>query len=67
MPTPTQVILLVRGFEVPEPPGPEPWDWYDLGEHHMARWLPSAPIDAQKYQAVERFDPVSARFERVEK
>jgi hypothetical protein len=67
LPAPTQVVLLVRGFEVPEPPGPQPWDWYDLGEHHMARWLPAAPIDAQKYQAVERFDPVSARFERVEK
>jgi hypothetical protein len=67
LPRPTQVILLVRAFEVPKPPGPEPWDWYDLGEHRLARWLPPAPLDGEKYQAVERYNPIKECFERVEK
>jgi hypothetical protein len=67
LPRPTQVILLVRAYKVPKPPGPDPWDWYDLGEDRVARWLPSAPLDTQKYEPVERYDPVEHHFERVGK
>jgi hypothetical protein len=67
LPTPTQAILLVRTYKVPKPPGPDPWDWYDLGEHRVARWLPAAPLDVDKYELVEFYDPVAGRFERMEK
>jgi hypothetical protein len=65
LPPPTQVILLVRTFHIPEPPGPEPWDWSYLGEDRVARWLPAAPLDAKEYRYVERYDPVAGRFRRM--
>jgi len=67
LPPPTQVILLVRTFKIPQPPGPDPWDWYDQGEHRVARWLPSAPLDPKQYRYVERYDPLTGYFERMEK
>jgi hypothetical protein len=67
LPAPTQVILLVRTYKVPKPPGPDPWDWYDLGEHRVARWLPAVPLDPDKYELVEFYDAVAGRFERLEK
>ena len=67
LPPPTQVILLMRLYKVPKPPGPEPWDWFYLGEQRVARWLPSAPLDPNQYELVECYDPVTDGFERVEK
>jgi hypothetical protein len=67
MPPPTQVILLVRTFNIPTPPGPDPWEWNDLGEDRVARWLPSAPLDPKHYRYVECYNPVIRRFERMEK
>jgi hypothetical protein len=67
LPPPTQVILLVRTYKIPKPPGPDPWDWYDLGEDRVARWLPSAPLDPKQYRYVERYDPVTGHFESMKK
>ncbi len=67
VPPPTQVILLVRAFKIAKPPGPEPYDWYILGEHRVARWLPAAPLDAKQYRYVERYDPATDHFERMER
>jgi hypothetical protein len=66
-PRPTQAILLVRAYQVPKPPGPEPWDWYVMGEHRVARWLPSAPLDRKEFYPVESYDPVKHHFSREEK
>ena len=67
LPPPTQAILLVRAYKIPKPPGPDPWDWYDLGEHRVARWLPAAPLNPKDYQPVECYDPVEHHFVRLEK
>jgi hypothetical protein len=66
-PRPTQVILLVRAYQVPKPPGPEPWDWHDMGQHRVARWLPSAPLNPEKFYPVESYDPLDHHFSREEK
>ena len=64
LPTPTQVVLCVRLYRVPPPPGPTPWQWEDLGQHPVARWRPGAVVPAG-YLPVEAYDPTSERFERV--
>jgi hypothetical protein len=57
LPTPSQVVLLSRFTYIPKPPGPTPWDWTDLGEHQLARWLPDHEDDLEVY------NPVSGKFE----
>jgi hypothetical protein len=65
-PVPRQVILHIRVYHIPAPPGPEPWGWEDLGQHPVARWLPEIhrepgclPLDV--------YNPVADRFESLEK
>ena len=40
-PPPSQVILLLRRYRIPAPPGPSPWDWEFEGQFPLARWVPS--------------------------
>jgi hypothetical protein len=62
--TPTEVVLIVRLYRVPPPPGPRPWHWEYLGQHPLARWLPEAPVPAG-YLPVEAYDPTSDSFVRL--
>ena len=55
LPPPDEALLLVRLSRIPPPPGPQPWDWQDLGEYPVARWRPGAP-------GLEVYDPVRGRF-----
>jgi hypothetical protein len=64
LPPPTQVVLHVRLYRVPPPPGPTPWRWEYLGQHRVARWLPGAPVPAG-YLPVETYDPPSDSFVRL--
>jgi hypothetical protein len=58
-PRPDEVILIVRLTYIPDPPGPRPWDWEDLGEHQVARWRPAGKAE------LEYFDPQTGQFERL--
>jgi hypothetical protein len=55
LPPPSQVILSVHLYRIPAPPGPDPWDWDDLGLHPVARWRPGAP-------SLEAYDPRTDDF-----
>lgn len=62
-PPPRQVILNVRVYRVPPPPGPEPWDWERLHEAYpVVRWLPGAEPQPD-YYPLEMYNPVMERFE----
>jgi hypothetical protein len=61
---PTQVVLYVRLYRVPPPPGPTPWHWEFLGQHPVARWLPEVPVPAGLLP-VEAYDPPSDSFVRL--
>lgn len=39
-PLPSQVLLWRHGYRIPEPPGPRPWRYEDLGTDCIGRWLP---------------------------
>jgi hypothetical protein len=46
LPPPAEVVLSMHFYRIPPPPGPEPWDWDDLGVLPVARWRPgSAALD----------------------
>jgi hypothetical protein len=64
LPTPTQVVLHVRLYRVPPPPGPTPWRWEHLGQHRVARWLPGARVPPGLLP-VETYDPQSDSFVRL--
>jgi hypothetical protein len=63
LPEPDELILTVRHFDIP-PPEQVPFRWGEPVETPVARWRPKAhlPDDALP---VERYDPVSNRFLRV--
>jgi hypothetical protein len=44
LPPPAEVILSMHLYRIPSPPGPEPWDWDDLGLHPVARWRPESAV-----------------------
>lgn len=60
-PPPTQVILHMRGYAIPPPPGPQPWRYIDYGRHPVARWLPWG-YDQSGAHALERYDPLTDRY-----
>jgi len=62
LPTPTQVILLARIYRIPQPPGPQPWDWEFLGAHRVARWQPWQDENPD-YLPLEIYNPLVERFE----
>jgi hypothetical protein len=46
LPPPAEVVLSMHLYRIPSPPGPDPWDWEDLGVYPVARWRPgSAELD----------------------
>jgi hypothetical protein len=62
LPKPTQVILHMRAYAIPPPPGPDPWRFIDYGRHPVARWLPWRE-DQSGVRALQRYDPVNDRYE----
>jgi hypothetical protein len=64
LPPPTQVVLCVRLYRVPPPPGPVPWGWEYLGQHRVARWLPGARVPAGDLP-LETYDPPGDGFTRL--
>lgn len=60
--TPRQVILHVRVYRIPPPPGPRPWMWSGPEDHLLARWRPhfryltgTPPVEVHDLIA-ERYD-----------
>jgi hypothetical protein len=39
-PPPSEVLIWIHGYRIPEPPGPHPWRWHDTGSQPAGRWLP---------------------------
>jgi hypothetical protein len=66
LPPPTQVILVMRLYHIPEPPGPHPWDWEYLGQHYVARWLLGIEHEPG-YSPLEAYNPLVNRFDRFRK
>jgi hypothetical protein len=62
VPLPRQVILHVRVYRVPAPPGPEPWTWTGPVTRPMARWRPHVH-DLAGAPPVERYDLIAERFD----
>jgi hypothetical protein len=61
LPEPTQVILHVRTYRIPAPPGPDPWTWGGPDECPMARWRPRSADSS-----LEVYDPVADRFDSLD-
>jgi len=61
---PTQVILRVQAWSIPEPPGPRPWDWVEWDPVPVARWLPREDLP-RGGAALEWYNPTTRRFEEV--
>jgi hypothetical protein len=64
LPPPTQVILHMHAFTIPQPPGPSPWRFTDLGRHPVVRWLPWKREQTGQ-QALERYNPLTDCYESV--
>jgi hypothetical protein len=62
LPLPRQVILVVRQYRVPPPPGPTPWDWEGPVQQPIVRWFPLAE-PGPEYYPIEMYNPVVPRFE----
>jgi hypothetical protein len=39
-PPPSEVQLWLHTYDLPEPPGPDPWRWQDRNSVYVGRWLP---------------------------
>lgn len=63
LPSPQQVILLVRQWEAPSPEQ-RPWNWHGPEERPLACWRPGAP-PAPGCLPVEMYHPLAERFETV--
>jgi hypothetical protein len=63
-PEPTQVILYMRGYSIPQPPGPDPWRFVYFGQYPVARWLPWQTRQSGT-EALQRYDPAYDRYESV--
>jgi hypothetical protein len=63
-PVPTQVILHMRGYFIPPPPGPDPWQFVYYGQYRVVRWLPWH-IRQSGTDALEQYDPDNDRYESV--
>jgi hypothetical protein len=61
---PTQVILRVQAWSIPEPPGPESWDWVEWDPVPVARWRPREDLP-QGGATLEWYNPTTRRFEEV--
>jgi hypothetical protein len=55
LPPPSEVVLSMHLHRIPAPPGPEPWDWDDLGVYPVARWRPGSAV-------LEVYDPRTDDF-----
>jgi hypothetical protein len=64
LPPPTQIILHIRGYGIPEPPGPSPWVFDSYGQYPVARWLPWK-ADQSGTKALERYNPLTDCYESV--
>jgi hypothetical protein len=60
--TPRQVILHVRTYRIPPPPGPEPWTWAGPEDRPVARWRPGFAHPAGALP-VEAYDLLAERFD----
>jgi hypothetical protein len=60
--TPKQVILHVRTYRIPPPPGPRPWMWGGPEDRPVARWRPGFAYPAGALP-VEAYDLVAERFD----
>jgi hypothetical protein len=62
--TPKQVVLHVRVYRIPPPPGGRPWMWDGPDDRPMARWRPHVryPTGAPP---VEVYDLVAERFDML--
>ena len=60
--TPRQVILHVRTYRIPPPPGPEPWTWAGPEDRPVARWRPGFARPAGALP-VEAYDLLAERFD----
>ncbi len=67
VPPPTQVLLLVRTYTIPDPPGPRPWNWDYQGMRPLARWQPDHEPDSAHYGPVEMFLPSSGYYDKMER
>src|SRR5262245_35083361 len=61
---PKQVIMHVRVYRVPPPPGPRPWTWDGPDESPVARWRPHTEY-APEVPRVEVYDLVAKRFDTL--
>jgi hypothetical protein len=64
VPKPTQVIILARTYNIPAPPGDEPWHWDMEGPHPIARWLPNRKTE-EGYVPVQIYNFSNDRFENL--
>lgn len=64
LPPPTQIILHIRGYGIPAPPGPSPWSFDSYGLYPVARWLPWK-ADQTGTKALERYNPLTDCYESV--
>ncbi len=65
-PPPTQVILVARRYRAHSPGEKAPWDWDAPEQVPLARWQLTRPADA-RHLPVEAYNPVTKRFEFVER
>jgi hypothetical protein len=63
LPDPRQVILRTRVWIVPDPPGPEPWDWVDPVDAPVVRWRPRGPFGLARSEDLELYKHTEGRFE----
>jgi hypothetical protein len=63
LPPPTQVILRVQTFGIPDPPGPRPWDWVENEPLPLARWLLQKNNEKENTE-LEYYDPTEKRFRK---
>lgn len=65
LPLPREVVLAVRSYHIPSPPGPDPWDWQHPEQlQPVVRWLPGTELGPAFYP-LEMYNPVMDRFEKL--
>jgi hypothetical protein len=60
--TPKQIILHVRTYRIPPPPGPSPWKWAGPEDRPVARWRPGFAYPDGALP-VEAYDLVAERYD----
>jgi hypothetical protein len=62
--TPKQIILHLRVYRIPPPPGPRPWTWEGPEQFPLARWRPHvAPVPG--VPPVEVYDLIAQRYDML--